>query len=138
MNNTPFYRAEVFNELPLSARFKDESGAPIKWKIKVFNSVNFNRFRNDGDTDMIVLRRFCANSIIYPDLTDPKLQSNYNVDNAEDLLAAMLLPGEYFKLACYLQSLYVNSDTLFDEIMLMILELLARIQKLDNESEGEI
>ena len=51
------------------------------------------------------LKKLVARCVVFPNLNDKELQDSYGVMGAEDLLSAMLLPGEFNTLAEEVQSI---------------------------------
>ena len=95
----------------VSNRFIDENKNPIQWEIKAIDSREDdllrkacikrvprpgkkNQFMNDMDFNKYAAL-LAVKSTVYPNLNDATLQDSYGVMGAEDLLKAMLLPGEY-------------------------------------------
>ena len=95
----------------VSNRFIDENKNPIQWEIKAIDSREDdllrkacikrvpipgkkNQFMNDMDFNKYAAL-LAVKSTVYPNLNDATLQDSYAVMGAEDLLKAMLLPGEY-------------------------------------------
>ena len=94
-----------------SNRFVDEKGDPIQWEIKAISSKEDEQIRNsatkkvqvpnkkgqytqelDANKYIGLLASYCT---VYPNLNDAKLQDSYSTMSADELLKAMLLPGEY-------------------------------------------
>lgn len=92
-----------------SPRFKDENGEPIYWELHgvTNNEIDKLQKRNTKYAPVKgtreVQRSFNAEqfaldltiqSIVYPNLHDVELQQSYDACGAEELLKAMLTPGE--------------------------------------------
>lgn len=80
----------------------DEEGNPLVWEIKPLTTRE-NDFirdfcvRESGSFDhTLYLAKMVASSVVYPNLNDAKLQNNYGVLSAEDLLKELVdCPAEY-------------------------------------------
>ena len=93
-----------------SKRFKTK-GKPVAWEIKPISSSleesirkectkkvpiagKRGQFNMETDTDKYS-SKMCVACTVFPNLNDAELQDSYGVKSGEDLLKAMLLPGEY-------------------------------------------
>lgn len=91
----------------VSERFLDEEGKPLKWvlhplstkavqeinkKNTVTKLVNGKRVKetNNENLEADLLEK----AVLFPRLNDAELQDSYGVTNVNDLLSAMLYPGE--------------------------------------------
>lgn len=111
MSLTSFLKDNVVDpyqvvEYVVSDRFKDENGAPIKWKLKpmspdialqvsddaVITDIKSKKaeFKTSAYQKNVVVR-----SVIYPDLNNAELQDSYGVMNGSDLLNKMLNADEF-------------------------------------------
>lgn len=116
-NLTMFLRK---NALPIitekyvaSTRFTQEvdgKPVPVEWEIRPVTNAKDEQLRKDStewvktgkrgqrqpemDVDKYAAK-VCVASTIFPDLNDAALQDDYGVKSAEDLIKAMLTPGEY-------------------------------------------
>ena len=94
-----------------SERFVDENKKPIEWEIKTISSREDEELRKTAmkktpipgkrgqytqeiDTNKYIGLLACA-CTVFPNLNDAQLQNSYGVMCADELLKAMLLPGEY-------------------------------------------
>lgn len=94
-----------------SERFVDENGQPIEWEIGCITSAEDerirsactrrrqvpgkrNQFANETDFNEY-LGMLAARCTVSPDLNDAALQDGYGAKSADELLKAMLTPGEY-------------------------------------------
>lgn len=94
-----------------SQRFVDENQKPIEWEIKTISSREDENLRKTAmrkvqvagkrgqytqeiDTNKYIGLLACA-CTVFPNLNDAGLQNSYGVMCADELLKAMLLPGEY-------------------------------------------
>lgn len=116
----------------VSKRFVDEKGNPIEWEIRAITAEEDEAIRKacikrvpipgkkgqytyETDTNLY-LAKLAAASVVYPDLNDAQLQDSYGVLGAENLLKAMLTPGEYAELIQKVQE--VNGyDLSFEELV---------------------
>lgn len=101
-------------KVQISKRIIDEeTGEPEFWEIRALDSYEVDecerqatKLQRVGKTDRYEAKtdqgKFAlmtmTRAIIYPDLTDRELQDSYGVNNPEDLLCKLLLPGERQKL----------------------------------------
>ena len=93
-----------------SKRFVQDK-KPVEWEIKAVSSTldeairkectkripiqgKRGQYNQETDTDKYI-GKLCVACTVYPNLNDAALQDSYGVKGAEDLLKAMLLPGEY-------------------------------------------
>ena len=67
-------------------------------QVKVAGRTNSNQYRAELDTSAYMSKLVTA-TVVFPDLHNKELQDSYGVMGAEDLLLAMLSPGEYADLA---------------------------------------
>ncbi|MCL2083511.1 MAG: phage portal protein [Oscillospiraceae bacterium] len=97
--------------IAVSPRFTDDNGQAIKWEICAISSKEDALLRKDAVkviaqpgkrgsfSKELDLERYIAmlasRCTVYPNLNDAQLQRSYGVRCAEELLGAMLLPGEY-------------------------------------------
>lgn len=95
-------------KLVVSPRFLDEDGKPMEWELCPL-SEDENAKIKDSCTARTIFkgrqsasfdgnrytRLLCVKSIVFPELADAELQKSYCVTDSEDLLGAMLLPGEF-------------------------------------------
>ena len=95
----------------VSDRFIGEDGQPLAWEVRCITSREDETLRRDcqrrvpmpgkrgrmtQDFDgVLYLAKLAAACTVYPNLNDAALQDSYGVKCAEDLIAAMLTPGEY-------------------------------------------
>ena len=93
-----------------SERFIDKNGKPIAWELRVVPNKEIEEITRASkkkeflpksrdykvvtDTELFSCSLVCA-SVVYPDLNDAALQESYKVIGAEELVKAMLTPGEY-------------------------------------------
>ena len=94
-----------------SRRFVDEDGKPMLWELRPLMSEEdealrrrFTRmvqvpgkssqFRQEFDSNGY-LAAMAAGCTVFPNLNDKGLQDSYGVKCAEELISAMLTPGEY-------------------------------------------
>lgn len=98
----------INKKLVVSQRFADEEGNPMEWDIRPISEDENTKIKADcthrtafkgrqtADFDgSRYTRRLCSKSVAFPELTDAELQKSYGVTSEEDLLGAMLLPGEF-------------------------------------------
>ncbi|WP_099205654.1 phage tail assembly chaperone [Scatolibacter rhodanostii] len=99
-------------KVAVSKRMKDENGAPVPWVIGCISSNEDSILRKEctktvkkgkkqsAEFDYPAYQtKLAVKCIQFPDLADAVLQDSYGVMCAEDLLNAMLLPGEMSDLA---------------------------------------
>ncbi|RXZ77247.1 phage portal protein [Paenibacillaceae bacterium] len=110
---------DTVEEIPVSPRFKDENGKPIKWKVRSIteeenaelrkastkrikgrNGTQKTEFSTDDYT-----AKMAVVGVVFPDLKNVELQQSYGALGAESLLKKMLLPGEYADLLIKVQQI---------------------------------
>lgn len=112
-----FFKAnakQVENEkVVISDRFVGEDGKPLEWEIRAIGNETDDELRNQCTTQVRIkknvympkldyteyLKKLLVACVVYPNLNNKELQDSYAVMTAEELLSAMLLPGEYNALA---------------------------------------
>lgn len=94
-----------------SKRFLDENGNPVEWEIKSITADENQKLRKscmrstpvpgkrgqftqDFDTASYQAK-LAVKCVVYPDLNTQELQDSYSVMGAEQLISAMLTPGEF-------------------------------------------
>lgn len=92
-----------------SDRFLDDKNKPIEWEIRAITSkedeelrktatrkipTKNNQFNMEIDINKYI-GLLAAACTVAPNLNDASLQDSYGVMSADELLKAMLLPGEY-------------------------------------------
>lgn len=98
-------------KIAVSNRFTDENGKPIEWEIACITAGENQKLRKDcirnvpvpgkrgqftQDFDTAAYQaRLAARCVVFPNLNDAELQSSYGVMGAEQLISAMLTPGEF-------------------------------------------
>lgn len=91
----------------VSKRFV-EKGKPVEWEIRAVSEDANSKIRNSctktttfkgrptSDFNRnLYLQKLCAAAVVFPDLKDAELQKSYGVVGEAELLAEMLLPGEF-------------------------------------------
>ena len=97
--------------LVVSDRFTDEDGKPLEWEVRCISSREDETLRRDCQyrvqvpgkrgsfrqefDNVLYLAKLAAACTVYPNLNDAELQDSYGVKCAEELISAMLTPGEY-------------------------------------------
>ena len=95
----------------VSDRFVDEDGKPVKWEICGITAgenqklrkgcvksvpVNGKRGQYTQEFDTAAYQtKLVTRCTVFPSLDDKALQESYNVMSAEQLISAMLTPGEF-------------------------------------------
>ncbi|MDR1754111.1 MAG: phage portal protein [Eubacterium sp.] len=95
----------------ISDRFVDENGEIQPFEIQSITSGEDDEIRESckiitksgnksvSENDLTAYsRKLVTRCVVFPDLNDKQLQDSYGVIGAEDVLNAMLLPGEYARL----------------------------------------
>lgn len=95
-------------EIVISERFKDEDGNPVKWELRPLSLGEAQALADEcqktdakGNKQFDVKaynRKLVAKSVVFPDLKDAELQSQYAVLGEDALLNTMLTYGEYLRL----------------------------------------
>ena len=92
-----------------SGRFLDGEGAAMEWELRCVSSTEDEEIRRSAnrrtlggrgqaatETDVaLYLGRLAARCTVFPELDSKELQDSYGVMGADNLLRAMLTPGEY-------------------------------------------
>jgi len=87
-----------------SKRFLDDEKNPVMWEIKAINSSADEEIRrsctkrgaSSAELDYsMYMGKLAARCTIFPNLSDAALQDSYGVLGDDNLLKAMLSPGEY-------------------------------------------
>ena len=94
-----------------SKRFLDENGNPIEWEIKSITADENQKLRKSCMRSVPVpgkrgqftqefdtasyQAKLAVKCVVYPDLNTQELQDSYAVMGAEQLISAMLTPGEF-------------------------------------------
>ena len=92
-----------------SKRFLDDESNPVMWEIKAVKNELDEELRRTSAKRVsekkgalisevdhsLYLCRLAAECTVFPDLSDAALQDSYGVMGKENLLKAMLTPGEY-------------------------------------------
>ena len=113
-----------------SKRFTGADGAPIEWEIRCLSSTEDEEIRrasvrrsaggrgqSTSETDVsLYLGKLAAKCTVYPDLNDQTLQDSYSVMGMDNLLRAMLTPGEYADFLREVQKI-CGFDTPFDQLV---------------------
>ena len=115
-------------ELCVTKSFLDENGEPIKWKIRVLNSKEYDDIRKESTYDVKVkgkknmynekidttkmMKLMICKCIVFPNLYDKALQDSYGVMTPEDLLNELIGNiGEYNELLEFVCNINgVNDD----------------------------
>lgn len=85
----------------ISQRFLDDQNNFIEWEIHPLNQLEHEEIlkRFQGDSEGTSKEKYeellLAESVVFPDLHNSKLQDSYGVLGCESLLSRMLTPGEY-------------------------------------------
>ena len=74
-----------------------------------------NQYQRETDYDMY-LGKLAVACTVFPDLNNATLQGSYHVNGGEDLLKAMLTPGEYADYVQKVQEVCGFDMTLQDEV----------------------
>ena len=85
-------------EVILSERLAADGGQVIFLIRPMRQRENEDIWRRCGEDEKRYERAVLAESVIFPDLKDAKLQNSYGVVGAERLLEKLLLAGEYDRL----------------------------------------
>lgn len=93
-----------------SDRFRGNDGQPVPWRLRVLDNREVDRmvkscqkkewlpkskeYRYRTDNEQLAVEMVCA-SVVYPNLNSAELQESYGAVGAQELVRAMLTPGEY-------------------------------------------
>ena len=123
--------AEVENtSFPASGRFTGADGEALLWELRCVSSTEDEEIRrasarrsgsgrgqSASETDVsLYLGRLAARCTVFPDLSDKALQDSYSVMGADNLLRAMLTPGEYAEYLRQVQKI-CGFDVPFDHLV---------------------
>lgn len=76
-----------------------QGGGQMLWRIRPMSQrENEDIWRRCGEDEKRYEGAVLAESVVFPDLRDAKLQNSYGVAGAERLLGRLLLAGEYDRL----------------------------------------
>ena len=119
-------------EFVVSKRFKDKNGDPVKWLlIPVSSAVDDDIQRRSMTVSRIPgkhgqtkreldMNKYAANLacavVKFPCLDDASLQDSYKVKSAQELITAMLLPGEFAELSAKCMEICGFDTDINDEI----------------------
>ena len=93
-----------------SPRFTDENGKPVEWEITCITASENQKLRKESmrnvstgkrgqytqDFDTALYQaKLATKCVVFPDLNDRDLQNSYGAMSAEQLISAMLTPGEF-------------------------------------------
>lgn len=85
-------------EVLLTERLAQDGGQML-WRIRPMSQrENEDIWRRCGEDEKRYEGAVLAESVVFPDLRDAKLQNSYGVAGAERLLGRLLLAGEYDRL----------------------------------------
>lgn len=106
----------------VSERFTDQDGNPIEWvlhpistkKVEEITKRNTKTTIKNGKKESVVNEEnlnaeLLEAVVLYPSLNDAELQDSYGVSSANELLGAMLYPGETKVLTDALQEVMAGS-----------------------------
>lgn len=119
-------------KVAVSKRFLKEDGKPMEWEIKTITAAEEesirkactkrvqlpgkrNQYTEQTDQDAYV-RKLATACTVFPNLNDVDLQDSYEVMGADNLLTAMLLPGEYAELMTKIQEITGYDVTMEDKV----------------------
>ena len=92
-----FFKENVIKKAPVqytaSKRMVGEDGKPVPWEIRVLTNEEMDSLR-DACTKRIPVKGTKDWKMEFPNLNDAELQGNWDAIGAEELLKAMLTPGE--------------------------------------------
>lgn len=134
MDQLAAFLAENVEKIPnkkvvVSPRFKDSKGNPIEWEIKAISCTEnedlqrqamVSRKQPNGqvtrELDSIkYLALLVAESVVFPDLLNAKLQDSYGVKTPTELIKKMLYPREFNSLA-EMVTAFSQVDNLADKV----------------------
>lgn len=134
MDQLAAFLAENVEKIPnkkvvVSPRFKDGKGNPVEWEIKAISCTEnedlqrqamVSRKQPNGqvtrELDSIkYLALLVAESVVFPDLLNAKLQDSYGVKTPTELIKKMLYPREFNSLA-EMVTAFSQVDNLADKV----------------------
>lgn len=117
----------------VSDRFTDEDGKPMKWEITCISASENQKIRKNCTRNKPVVgkrgqytqefdpaayqARLATQCVVFPNLNDKDLQNSYGAMDAEQLISAMLTPGEFDDLILSITDLcgFKTEEELIDE-----------------------
>jgi len=119
-------------KFPASKRFLDEEKQPMLWEIKTISATEDEVLRKDclmrvpvpgrknqyqQETDYNkYLGKLAVACTVFPNLNSTELQDSYHVKSGEEVLKAMLTPGEYAGYISKIQEVCGFDATLQDAV----------------------
>lgn len=98
-------------KIVVSDRFCDENGKPVEWEISCISASENQKIRKNSIRNKPIVgkrgqytqefdaaayqSRLATKCIVFPDLNNKELQESYGAMDAEQLISAMLTPGEF-------------------------------------------
>lgn len=97
-------------KIAASPRFVDENGKPMEWEITCITASENQKLRKESTRNVPTSKRgqytqdfdtalyqakLATKCVVFPDLNDKELQDSYGAMSAEQLISAMLTPGEF-------------------------------------------
>ncbi len=116
-----------------STRFTDEDGKPVEWEITCITAGENQKLRKESIRNIPITgkrnqvtqdfdsgayqAKLATRCIVFPDLNNKELQDSYGVMSAEQLISAMLTPGEFDSLILAITELngFTSEGELIDE-----------------------
>lgn len=120
-------------KITVSDRFTDEDGKPMKWEITCISASENQKLRKNSirnkpivgkrgqytqEVDIATYQAHLATKcVVFPDLNDKDLQNSYGAMDAEQLISAMLTPGEFDELILSITDLcgFKTEEELIDD-----------------------
>lgn len=95
----------------VSDRFTGDDGKPMEWEITCISANENQKIRKNSTRNKPIVGKrgqytqefdpaayqahLAAKCVVFPDLNDKELQNSYGAMDAEQLISAMLTPGEF-------------------------------------------
>lgn len=120
-------------KIAVSDRFTGEDGKPVLWEITCISASENQKIRKNSMKNKVAAgkrgqytqefdaaayqARLAAQCVVFPNLNDKDLQDSYGVMDAEQLISAMLTPGEFDDLILSITDLcgFKTEEDLVDE-----------------------
>lgn len=82
----------------ISHRFLDGEGNPYEWELRAMKEGEYRKMKETVGKKEDFFAVFLSSCVVFPDLKDQGLLSNYGVETPTQLLQEMLTIGEYARL----------------------------------------
>ena len=119
-------------KVAISPRFVDEDGTPMEWELACITASENQKLRKESTRNVPTKKRgqytqeldttayqlkLVTRCVVFPNLNDADLQASYGAYSADQLISAMLTPGEFDDLVLAIVELngFTTEGELVDE-----------------------